>query len=51
MMIITTLVASSAAARPSSGIRDRNGGEGMNWSQNSTPAAKNDAVHQPDVHR
>ena len=43
MKIITTLVASSAAARPSSGIRLRNGGDGMNWSQNSTPARKNEA--------
>jgi hypothetical protein len=42
MKIMTTLVVSSAAARPSSGIRDRNGGDGMNCSQNSTPAMKND---------
>jgi hypothetical protein len=38
--IITTLVASSAAALPSSGSWLRNGGDGMNWSQNNTPAAK-----------
>jgi len=37
---MTTLVTSSAAARLSSGIRRRNGGDGMNCSQNSTPAAK-----------
>jgi hypothetical protein len=42
MKIMTTLVASSAAARPSSGMRDRNGGDGMNCSQNSTPARKNE---------
>jgi hypothetical protein len=42
MKIMTTLVVSSAAARPSSGIRDRNGGDGMNCSQNSTPVRKND---------
>jgi hypothetical protein len=40
--IITMLVDSSAPIRPSGGIRDRNGGEGMNCSQNSTPAAKNE---------
>jgi hypothetical protein len=38
--IITTFVVSSAATRPSSGSWLRNGGDGMNWSQNSTPAAK-----------
>ncbi len=41
MKIITTLVASSAATRPSIGIRDLNGGDEMNCSQNSTPVAKN----------
>jgi hypothetical protein len=40
MPIITKLVPSSAAAWPASGIRRRNGGESMNWSQNSIPAAK-----------
>jgi hypothetical protein len=42
MKIMTTLVASSAVTRPSGGIRERNGGDGMNCSQNSTPARKND---------
>src|SRR5580704_638253 len=37
---ITTLVATSAAAWETSGIRRMNGGDGMNWSQNSTPARK-----------
>ena len=37
---MTTLVASSAAAWETSGIRRRNGGDGMNCSQNSTPARK-----------
>ncbi len=37
---MTTLVATSAAACDTSGIRRRNGGEGMNCSQNSTPAMK-----------
>ena len=40
IMIITTLVTSSAATLLGSGIRARNGGDGMNCSQNSTPAAK-----------
>jgi hypothetical protein len=40
MAIITKLVPSNAAAWLTSGIRRRNGGESMNWSQNSTPAAK-----------
>ena len=40
MPIIMTLVPSSAAAWDSSGIRRWNGGDGMNCSQNSTPAAK-----------
>ncbi len=40
MKIITRLVPSSAAAWDASGIRRRNGGDGMNCSQNSTPAAK-----------
>src|ERR1022692_1998047 len=40
MPIMMTLVASSAAAWDSNGIRRRNGGDGMNCSQNSTPAAK-----------
>ena len=35
-----TLVPSSAAAWDTSGIRRRNGGDGMNCSQNSTPTAK-----------
>ena len=34
------MVTSSAAAWDGSGIRRRNGGDGMNCSQNSTPAAK-----------
>ena len=38
MAIITTLVPSSAPAWDSSGILRRNGGEGMNCSQNSIPA-------------
>jgi hypothetical protein len=42
MKIMTTLVASSAPTRPIIGIRDRNGGDGMNCIQNSTPARKND---------
>src|SRR5262244_890643 len=37
---ITTFVAISATAWEASGIRRMNGGEGMNCSQNSTPAAK-----------
>jgi hypothetical protein len=37
MPIITTLVPSSAPAWDSSGIRRRNGGDGMICSQNSTP--------------
>src|SRR5580700_5989273 len=37
---MTTLVATRAAAWETSGIRRRNGGDGMNWSQNSTPARK-----------
>ena len=45
IMIITTLVTSSAATLLGSGIRARNGGDGMNCSQNSTPAADNQAVH------
>ena len=39
MPIMTRLVPSSATAWQSSGIRRRNGGDGMNCSQNSTPAA------------
>jgi hypothetical protein len=39
MPIMMTLVPSSAAACDSRGIRRRNGGDGMNCSQNSTPAA------------
>ncbi len=38
MTIMTRLVPSSAPAWDSSGIRRRNGGDGMNCSQNSTPA-------------
>ena len=38
--IMTTLVATSAAAWETSGMRSRIGGEGMNCNQNSTPAAK-----------
>src|SRR5690348_6665050 len=38
---MATLVATSAAAWETSGIRRMNGGEGMNCSQNSTPARKN----------
>ena len=37
---MTTLVSTRAAAWETSGIRRRNGGDGMNWSQNSTPARK-----------
>ena len=40
MPIMMTLVPSSAPAWLSSGIRRWNGGDGMNCSQNSTPAAK-----------
>ncbi len=40
MPIMMKLVTSSAAAWDISGIRLRNGGDGMNCSQNSTPAVK-----------
>ena len=40
MPIMMTLVPSSARAWLSTGIRRWNGGDGMNWSQNSTPVAK-----------
>jgi hypothetical protein len=39
-MIMIPLVTSSAAAWDVAGIRRRNGGDGMNCSQNSTPATK-----------
>ena len=38
--IMITLVTISAPAWDSRGILRRNGGDGMNCSQNSTPAAK-----------
>ena len=46
-----TFVPTSATACEAGGIRIRNGGEGMNCSQNSTPGQEEAGVHQPDVHR
>jgi hypothetical protein len=37
---MVTLVATSASACEIGGIRIRNGGEGMNCSQNSTPTSR-----------